>query len=117
MIVNAHMTDGRTVFQFASRGDLRKAIQNEPDSEEPVIGWVRWNVADREWHMLRACHIRKHAIAFVVDAQGEAQSRGTLDTEVPAREEADRRRARYEKREVERWQAGQPVKAGDGAGA
>jgi len=101
VIVNVHMADGRTVFQFAARNDLRKVLRSEADTEEPVLAWVRWNPEEAEWTYLRACHIRKQAIAFVVDAVGEAQGKGDLNG-TPAQVEVDRRRKLFEEREAER---------------
>jgi hypothetical protein len=97
VIVNAHISDGRTVFQFASRGDLQQALRREVGSEERTFPtWVRWDL-DGGWRPVRLSSLRRQSVAFVVSAMDSAES----DDQLPAKEEAQRRLDRHREREAE----------------
>lgn len=87
------MADGQTTFQFASRADLRRALDYQPGGDEKSVRcWVKWNPGDTDWQCLRAGFVRKHSVMFVVAAKDIAIS----DADLPAKQTADHRRERYE---------------------
>jgi hypothetical protein len=99
VIVNVHMTDGRTVFQLRNRRDLSKLIHREPDSDEHAVrAFVKWT-PDSPWQPFRLTQIKRHSVAFVGSAVDAATALGLEEhdaAEVPAEQllEADAPRER-----------------------
>lgn len=100
MIVNVRIKDGRSTFQFATRGDFKRAL-GEPHQLDrplrPVKAWVKWNRDDPDWHEIGVPFIQKSSVSFVVNARDEAES----DDDLPAKESADERLRRFEERAAE----------------
>lgn len=99
MIVNVHMKDGRTVFQFASRGDFRRIVGTQPCRDEDgwkQTAWARDSARDveGEWRNVRLSFIAGGSVAFVIEAESEGLG-------VPAAETARERQAAWEARQVE----------------
>lgn len=100
MIVNVHMADCRTVFQLASRADLRVALKRDladdgAEQQRVVQGFVKWQPDDPSWMRLRVVKIRQGSIMFVVNAEDVAQSHADL----PARELLNERTAKWLERQ------------------
>lgn len=96
MIVNVHMKDGRTTFQFAARRDLRRVLGTDPGEERrPAIAWVFSKELDTAWRRIRIQHISKNSVSHVLAAEDIASS----DEDLPAKAEAEERQKRYEERE------------------
>jgi hypothetical protein len=101
VITNVHLVDGRTTFQFVSRGDMRKLLATTlgPQEEEPppgpVTAWARWNPDDPTWVPIRLHFLRRGSIAFVLAAKDEAAQ----PSDLPAQSEAEERAARFAERE------------------
>lgn len=105
MIVNVKTRSGAT-FQFASRKDLRKAMDKpgaEPLSDDKYTkGWVK-DAPEWQWRPVRVLHLRRISIDHVVAAEDVALS----PEDLPAQAVAEERKASYEKREAERADAEQ----------
>jgi hypothetical protein len=97
VIVNVHMADGKTVFQFPSRKSLQRALGHEPGDEGNEQAFIRTNVTDG-WVPVRAAYIRKHSVAFVVAAEDVAANESVED-ELPAKAMADERARQWRERE------------------
>lgn len=97
MIVNVHMADGKTVFQFPSRKSLRKALGHEPGDEGWERAFMRTNLTSG-WIPVRTPYIRKHSVAFIVTAEDVATGDPTEDL-LPAKAMADERARRWRERE------------------
>lgn len=96
MIVNVHMADCRTVFQFASRADLRQALKRDlgedgAEQQRTVQAFVQWQPGDL-WTRLRVVKVRQGSIMYVVNAEDVAVC---ADVDLPARELRDERAAKW----------------------
>lgn len=96
MIVNVQLADNRTLFQFASRGDLQQAMAHAPGEEvRGVQAWMRSPLTGNEWIEVRAAFVRKHSVMFVIEAEAIAEETG-----LPAKATADERKRKWEEREA-----------------
>lgn len=70
MMIDCHLTDGRTVFRAMSRGSMIKLFSNaekadKMDDDDASVStvWVRWH-PQSPWERIRLLTLKKHSVAF-----------------------------------------------------
>lgn len=83
MMIDVHMTDGRTVFRVKSRGnfiDLIGRKVSELDSNRAISCWVRWHPQD-DFVPCRIMSVRSNSVSFTREIVGE--ERQEFDAKFP----------------------------------
>lgn len=75
-MIDAHLTDGRTVFRCMSRGTLIRMFKRDLDTLDEGRAehiWVMWH-PQAEWEKIAVHYVKKHSVAFIRNIGAEERN-------------------------------------------
>lgn len=101
MMVDVHMTDGRTIFRVTSRGPVVQLIQRDPEKLDESSTFKVW--IDRGqgegFKPARLYYLKKHSIAWVETIPGQDADAFLAEHAPEVLERIQAKRAEYADRE------------------